>query len=187
MNPIWIENGIIVFYGNKAGRVEDGYAVVDPMFKGKELDRFMERQRQIREIRWMDGMFDRLMEERQGGSTVQELKNVRVWQLKPDVDVYMKFIGYEETCRKFGPPDLENYQAVYDGVVQTNDMEALYMKFGNDGSALPAGYRGHSLSMSDVLELYDSVGNSFYYVDRIGFREIEFAAPQQAQNQAMQI
>lgn len=51
-----------------------------------------------------------------------------------------------------------NYQVVYDGAAETNDLEALYRKFGNDGSALPAGYKGHSLSMSDVLELYDSGG-----------------------------
>lgn len=187
VSQVRIENGIIMYYGNKAGRVEDGCAVVDPMFKGEEISRFLERQRHIREVRWMDGMFDRLMAGGQEGAAAQGLKNVRVWQLKPDVDVYMKFIGYEETCRKFGPPDQENYHAVYDGAAETNDLEALYMKFGNDGSALPAGYRGHSLSMSDVLELYDSTGSSFYYVDRTGFQEMEFAAPQQAQGQTMQL
>lgn len=187
MNPIRIDNGIIVFYGNKAGRVEDGCALVDPMFRRQELAGFLERQRNIHEVRWMDGMFDRLMAGRQEGGTAQELKNVRVWQLKPDVDVYMKFIGYEEMCGKFGQPDRENYQTVYDGAVETNDLEALYLKFGNDGSALPASYRGHSLSMSDVLELYDSAGSKFYYVDRIGFQEIGFAAPQQAQGQTMQL
>lgn len=186
MNQIRIENGIILFYGNKAGRVEEGCAVVDPMFRGQELSRFLERQRQVQEIRWMDGMFDRLAAGEAEGAA-QGLKNVRVWQLKPDVDVYMKFIGYEETCRKFGAPAAENYQTVYDGAVETNDLEALYGKFGNDGSALPAGYKGHSLSMSDVLELYDSTGSSFYYVDRIGFQQMEFAAPQQIQNQTMQL
>lgn len=187
MNRIRIENGIIMYYGNRAGRVEDGCAVVDPMFKGDELCRFLKGQRQIREVQWMDGMFDRLMAGGQETAAAQGLKNVRVWQLKTDVDVYMKFIGYEEMCRKFGLPDQENYRTVYDGAAQTNDLEVLYRKFGNDGSALPANYKGHSLSMSDVLELYDSTGSSFYYVDRIGFREIEFAAPQQAQSRTMQL
>lgn len=187
MNQVRIENGIIIFYGSKVGRMDDGCAVVDPMFKGQELTSFLERQRHINEVKWMDGMFDRLMSGKQEGVAAQELRNVRVWQLKPDVDVYMKFIGYEETCRKFGPPAQENYQAVYDGAVETNDLEALYMKFGNDSSALPASYRGHSLSMSDVLELYDNTGSSFYYVDRIGFQKIEFATPQQAQGQTMQL
>ena len=187
MNRIRIENGIIMYYGNRAGKVEDGCAVVDPMFKGDELCRFLKGQRQIREVQGMDGMFDRLMAGGQETAAAQGLKNVRVWQLKTDVDVYMKFIGYEEMCRKFGLPDQENYRTVYDGAVQTNDLEVPYRKFGNDGSALPASYKGHSLSMSDVLELYDSTGSSFYYVDRIGFREIEFAAPLQAQSRTMQL
>jgi len=187
VNQVRIENGIIMYYGSRAGRVEDGCAVADPMFRGDELCRFLEGHQQIREVRWVDGMFDRLMAGGQEGAAAQALKNVRVWQLKPDVDVYMKFIGYEEMCRKFGPPDQENYRAVYDGAAQTIDLEALYRKFGNDGSALPASYKGHSLSMSDVLELYDNAGSSFYYVDRVGFQEIGFAAPQQAQGQTMQL
>ena len=50
MNRIRIENGIIMYYGNRAGKVEDGCAVVDPMFKGDELCRFLKGQRQIREV-----------------------------------------------------------------------------------------------------------------------------------------
>lgn len=184
MNPIRIENGIIIYYGNRAGRVEDGCAVVDPMFKGQELDRFLERQRHIREVKWMDGMFDRLMAAPQEGGTAQTLKNVRVWQLKPDVDVRMKFIGYDELCGRFGPPDQTNYQMVYDGAAETNDLEELYAKFNMDH---PPGYRGHSLSMSDVLELYDETGSTFHYVDRFGFKEVDFAAPQQAMAQTMQL
>lgn len=183
MNQIRIENGIVIYYGNRAGRVEDGCAIVDPMFKGQEMDRFLETNPGIREIKWMDGMFDRLSAAGSGKETMQALKNIRVWQLKPDVDVRMKFIGYDEMCRKFGPPDQENYQAVYEGAAETNDLEALYTKFNTEH---PSGYKGHSLSMSDVLELYDETGSTFHYVDRIGFREVEFAA-QQGQIQAMQL
>ncbi len=38
MNPIRIENGIIVYYGNMVGRVAGGKATVDPMFQGPELE-----------------------------------------------------------------------------------------------------------------------------------------------------
>ena len=38
---------------------------------------------------------------------------------------------------------------VYDGAVETNDLEALYTTFNTEW---PEGYTGHSLSMSDVLE-----------------------------------
>lgn len=181
MNPIQIDNGIIIYYGNRAGRVEDGCAVVDPMFKGQELERFLERRRHIRAVKWMDGIFDRLMAAPREGGTTQALKNVRVWQLKPDVDVRMKFIGYDELCSRFGPPDKANYQTVYDGAVETNDLEALYTKFNMNH---PPGYKGHSLSMSDVLELYDETGSTFHYVDRFGFKDVDFSGSQQAQAQA---
>jgi hypothetical protein len=35
--------------------------------------------------------------------------------------------------------------------------------------------------MSDVLELYDENGSSFYYCDRFGFQEIHFKSPPQTQ------
>jgi len=31
--------------------------------------------------------------------------------------------------------------------------------------------------MSDIIELYDDSGSTFYYVDRFGFKEIDFQAP----------
>jgi len=43
VNPIRIDNWIILFYGNRAGRVEDGCAEVDPMFRGQELSGFLGR------------------------------------------------------------------------------------------------------------------------------------------------
>ena len=133
--------------------------------------------RDIREIKWQNGIFDRLVNHAELSSDQPVLKNVRVWQLKPDVDIRMKFISYEEMCRQFGPPGVEQYQVVYDGAVETNDLEALYMKFNTEW---PEGYTGHSLSMSDVLELYDRESSSFHYVDRFGFQQVDFNSPEQA-------
>lgn len=73
---------------------------------------------------------------------------------------------------------MSDYQTVYDGEVETNNLEALYTKF---NTAHPPGYAGHSLSMSDVLELYDENGSNFHYCDRFGFEKISFAPPAQAQ------
>ena len=160
MKPIRIESGIIVYYGNRVGRVSDGRAVVDPMFEGPELIDFLTKQRNIREVQWTDGMFDRLMSAPRDAREMEVLKNCRIWQLKPDVDIRMKFVSYDELCKNFGSPDLENYQQVYDGAVETNDLAALYTKFYLD---YPASYTGHIISMSDVLELYDESGSTFHY------------------------
>lgn len=184
MNPIRIENGIIVYYGNMVGRVAGGKATVDPMFQGPELEEFLSRQKSIREVKWTDGVFDRLLSGNKETGELQALKNCRVWQLKPDVDIRMKFIGYEELIRDFGPPVRDHYQLVYDGEVGTNDLEELYTKFNLDH---PPGYTGHSLSMSDVLELYDEDGSTFHYVDRFGFQKVDFSPQAPQMGLAMQL
>ena len=183
MKPIRIENGVIVYYGNLVGRVSEGRAVVDPMFEGPELNDFLEKQRHIREVNWKDGMFDRLTNGVRNTREIQ-LKNCRVWQLKPDVDIHMKFIGYDDLLRDFGTPDPANYEVVFDGPVDTSDLEALYTKFNVDH---PPDYHGHSLSMSDVVELYDDLASAFHYVDRFGFQQVDFEPPGQQMAPKMQL
>lgn len=186
MKPIRMENGVIVYYGSFAGRVSNGCAVVDPLFDGPELNGFLGKQKDIQEVKWQDGTFERLMDGSRDTCGIPVLKDCRVWQLKPDVDIHMKFIDYEGLCRDFGPPDPANYHQVYDGAVETNSLEALYTKF---NTSRPPGYAGHSLSMSDVLELYDESGSTFHYVDRFGFKLVDFEPSGQsmAQTPAMQL
>ena len=183
MKPIRMENGVIVYYGNFVGHVANGRAVVDPMFEGSELNAFLEKQGEIREVSWKDGVFDRLTN---GVRDTREilLINCRVWQLKPDVDARMKFVGYDEMLQSFSPPDPEHYEAVFDGPVDTADLEALYTKFNIDQ---PPDYHGHSLSMSDVIELYDDLDSTFHYVDHFGFRQVDFTSPEQQITPDMQL
>jgi hypothetical protein len=42
-------------------------------------------------------------------------------------------------------------------------------------------------SISDVVELYDASGSAFHYVDRFGFKELAFQAPDQEQRQGPQM
>lgn len=186
VREIRIENGVIVYYGSRAGQIRDGCAVIDPMFQVRELTEYLERQKDIRMIRIERGVYERLMNARSMEENQQALKKVRVWQLKPDVDVQMKFVPYDTLIRKFGPPDIENYEKVFDGTVDTNELEELFEKFNTD---LPSGYTGHSLSISDVLELYDEQGSEYHYADVVGFRQVEFSSqpPSMCPSQAMQL
>ncbi|OPY55757.1 MAG: hypothetical protein A4E55_02491 [Pelotomaculum sp. PtaU1.Bin035] len=182
MSGVSIKNQRVLFYGNTAGYIENGRAIVDPMFQCEELKDYLTEKEGL-EIQWTNGVFDRLA----GGSPDPEggaprLKNCRIHQLRPDVDVMMKFISYDELLERFGEVNPENYQVVYDGELETNDLEAIYEKFNLDH---PPGYQGHSLSMSDVIELYDQNGSSFHYVDRFGFKEVAFQAPEQEHDQIM--
>jgi len=181
MKGIEIRNGCVFYYGNPAGYVDKGTAVMDNLFRGKALECWIAKRGLVPE--WTDGVYDRLSSGgTRMGKTSAPLKSCRIWQLRADVDVMMKFIGYEEMTMRFGEPDAEDYVPVYDGQVETNDLEAIWVKFNN---RRPPGYSGHSLSMSDVIELYDHAGSEFHYVDQYGFKQISFDGQEQAQGMNM--
>ena len=82
----------------------------------------------------------------------ETLKNVRIWQLKADSDFSMRFISFDEFKERFGEPSKDNFEVVFDGSLPTNKLDAIYEICNIDH---PDGYKGHSLSMSDVVELYE--------------------------------
>lgn len=115
----------LIFYGNPVGYVKDDAAVVDEMFRTDELNQYLSRMNLT--PRWEDGIFDRLISgEVTGEEPVLPRKGCRIWQLKKDVDVAMRFIGYEDQVRKFGEPDAGNYTLVFDGDPGTSDLEQIY-------------------------------------------------------------
>lgn len=182
MRGIQLKNSCIFYYGNPAGYVEDERAVIDPMFKSEELEGWLNQRKLV--PKWTDGIFERLLK---GGGMINSeeilaLKNCRIWQLKTDVSPDRKFIGYEELIKNFGDIDRDNYRIVYDGEIETNNLEEIYTKFNLDH---PQGFGGHSLSISDLVELYDRTGSEYYYVDRFGFKEIDFEV--EGQNQDMEM
>lgn len=172
MRSIRIENNQILYFGNPAGYIAGTTAVVDPIFKNEELNTYLQRQGGIDTISWKSGVYDRLMNGGSETSGAEPLKKVRIWQLKPESNIYMKFCTYDILVKRFGEPEPHNYRNVYDGEIETNDLDQIYEKF-NLGIPLPE-YEGHSLSVSDVIELYDEEGSKFYYVDTIGFQSITF-------------
>ena len=164
----------LIFYGNPVGYVKDNTAVVDEMFRTDELNQYLSRMNLT--PRWENGIFDRLVSgEVTGEELAQSRKGCRIWQLKKDVDVAMRFIGYEDQVRKFGEPDAENYTLVFDGDLGTSDLEQIYTICRD---APPPGYQGYRMALSDVVELYDDSSSEFYYCDRVGFQPIRFEQKQ---------
>ena len=104
--------------------------------KGKELEAYLERQGRIEAVVWKGGVYDRLMNGQAETQGCEPLKNCRIWQLKPDVNIHMKFIGYDTLVTRFGEPDPQNYHMVYDGEIETNELERIYDKF-DDGQEVP--------------------------------------------------
>lgn len=174
---IELKNGVIIYYGNPAGYVRERKAVADRMFAGPELADWLEKQGLKAE--WQNGVYDRLSDGAAEAGEKAALKSCRIWQLKDDADVLIKFISLAEARTRFGEPDVQNYRIAYNGQMVTNDLEKIWDIF---NTRHPAGFDGHLLSMSDVVELYDSTGSDFYYVDRFRFQPIEFGEPKQNQD-----
>ena len=173
MGGIEMKNGLLIYYGNPAGYVKEDRATVDTMFQSKEFEEWLADKKFI--PNWIDGVFERLSKGEQLGGTLENsnpIKNVRIWQLKSDSDLELRFRNYDEVLKVSGEPSKNNYDVVFDGELETNNLESIYTKFNMDR---PSDFKGHSLSISDVVELYDENSSEFNYVDQFGFKAIEFA------------
>ena len=109
MGGIEIKNGLLVYYGNPAGYVKDDRATVDTMFQSKEFEEWLSEKKFI--TNWSDGIFERLSKGEQLGSpleTISPLKNVRIWQLKSDSDLELRFRSYDEVLKVSGEPSKNN-------------------------------------------------------------------------------
>ena len=168
MPGITMQNGRISYYGNPAGYTEKNKAVVDRIFQSDDLSAWLRGRGLAAE--WTDGVMERLIAgEKLGAETTTPLKNVRIWQLRPEVDVRLKFISYRDMLRQFGGFRLENYRIAYDGQLDTNDLGTIYERL---SVRQPPGFSGHPLAMSDVIELYDDSGSALFYVDRTVFQQV---------------
>lgn len=64
------------------------------------------------------------------------------------------------------------YDCVFAGEVSAQTLEDIFYVFNMEH---PSGYKGRSLSVSDVVEIFLASGESeFYYCEPIGFKRIRF-------------
>jgi len=91
-----------------------------------------------------------------------------IYQLKDDDDNhYRRFISLERLASQGEKSEVKNYNKVYSGAFSGSDsLDKLYHKFNTQH---PADFKGHSLSMSDVIVLRQNGVDTAYYVDRFGF------------------
>lgn len=82
---------------------------------------------------------------------------------------YRAFMGLD---RLGGTPiDSSIYDRVFAGEVECADLEAVFSMFNNHH---PDGYRGRSMSVSDVVEVIQEMQHEFWFCDSIGFTQVEF-------------
>lgn len=102
---------------------------------------------------------------------IREVKRCRIYQIDPlNAEFAFRSLADVQAKGLEFPPD-ELYKAVFDGQLDTDDLEDIFAIFNMNH---PEGYRGRSLSMSDIVELYDESGGTFFYCDTIGFKQVPF-------------
>ena len=101
------------------------------------------------------------------------MKNIRVYQIDHSLDTNrIKFMGYAEMkATGINTPPAQIYKQVFDGNINTDELERIYQRLNTD---IPDGYIGHSLSISDIVELYDETGSEFFMCDSLGFAKVTF-------------
>ena len=105
-----------------------------------------------------------------------ETMKVSVYQVVPELD--QKGILFRDLACAIKAGDgripSEIYECIYNGELPVTDPEQVFVIC---NSKHPEGYRGHSLSVSDVVEIqYDTGESKFFFCDSCGFPVVDFDA-----------
>lgn len=142
------------------------------------------------EISELDNIiYKKLIDERRTGHTREfSTENYKIYQLK-DGEKYhgIRFEPYHRIEAIDINLNKTDYDLVYEGKISEikgnsidEKLENIYSKF-NRYETMPETFMGHSLSISDVVE----IGNMAYYVDNIGFKKLSSFLDNQEQDEAL--
>ena len=94
-----------------------------------------------------------------------------IYQLKDTEEARdIQFMGMDYLESKGIAVTKENYDLIYTAPLEEGtSLEDIYTRF---NIAHPADFRGHSLSVSDVVVLHQNGENTSHYVDSFGYREV---------------
>ncbi len=107
---------------------------------------------------------------------------ITIYQIIPELDqdrlMFMPLSYFQKTG--YPSPPAEIYESVFCGETEVATPEEIYRIFNRKDEADACylekiGFTGHSMSVSDILEIQHSPGESrFYFCDTFGFSQIAF-------------
>ena len=111
--------------------------------------------------------------------------NIRIYQIDAVKDSKkIKFESLDSTIKYAGKVDPKIYSQVFGGKVDCKTLEEVFAKF-NDSEVL--GFSGHSMSVSDVVEILDGEKKGTYFCNPVGFKKIDFDSSQISGNSLLKI
>ena len=101
----------------------------------------------------------------------QEKDTFSIYQLKRDDEtVDLRFEPYDRLTAAGHTVDMANYDRIYIAdLAPGTSLEDIYTRFNADH---PKDFKGHSLSVSDVVVLHQNGQDTAHYVDSIGYKEV---------------
>lgn len=95
-----------------------------------------------------------------------------IYQLKRSDDLHgIRFESFDYLQKNGIKCDIRNYDLVYSGDMRPNEtLESLFYKFNMEH---PEDFKGHSLSVSDVVVVKERGKSTAHYVDGIGFKQLD--------------
>ena len=102
---------------------------------------------------------------------------INIYQVNSDRDKNrVLFIDLQYLEKYQGDPDVdcEIYDKVFSGKVECKTLEDVYVLF---NTKLVENHHGHSLSVSDIVEVVDdlNVDEGFYFCNNFGFTRVDFS------------
>lgn len=114
-------------------------------------------------------------EQRMEAFLVSSTDSYAILQLKDSSEfAYERFSSMRELNRMGMEPNIDHYEVVYANDLApfkdlSYELERMFQQFNVDH---PEDFRGHSLSVSDIVALRQNDVVSCYYVDPVGFKEL---------------
>ena len=120
-------------------------------------------------INEIEGHFTELQQKRQAEQ--EQGDTFSIYQLKRgDETRDLRFEPYDRLQAAGQAVDRANYELIYTApLAPDTSLEDIYTRFNIDH---PADFKGHSLSVSDIVVLHRDGRDAAHYVDSIGYREV---------------
>ncbi|MFI3255042.1 MAG: YodL domain-containing protein [Eubacteriales bacterium] len=168
-----IVHNLVVYSGNHVGFITDGRATVDEMFQSQEMEQWL--QGKGLKVLWKPDVFTRLLESADsfGSESKKGIKTVRVWRLNKQFPQEGRFSFLADFRKNYGEPNEKQYQSIFQDEMGTENLEIIYDHLSRENEDLSSSF-AYPLSVSDVIELFDSEESLFFYVDRYDFVQIDF-------------
>lgn len=93
-----------------------------------------------------------------------------IYQLKEEAPRDFHFCSFSELQKEELSIDSNNYEEIYTApFLQGMELDDIFYQFNVD---IPKDFKGHSLSVSDIVVLHIAGQDSAYYVDRVGYEDV---------------